>query len=189
MKKGLKKTRLINSADIVLPTLSLDGFVLTNIFLKHSDFNVLARNKACKAKYLEEIVQPNGIPFGIRGEQLSSYCRKPDIIINNEENIGGHKINLLRRKVGGVAIASQFHFIADKLFLVADEFNVLQKPLKINFKHMINGYYHLIPGLNGNNQEAQLYMDKKGNVLNLKIDFDIQMIYLNPNIWEKHITE
>lgn len=183
---GVTKTKLIKPGDIASPTLNLDDFVPANMMLEASDFDHFTKIENLSVVHSADVIQPFGVPFGISSRSLLQFLKKPAIIINNEENIQSHEIHLIRRKLGKIIIASQFHFIKDKLFLVVDEFNRQRDFLERALKKTINGYFLLIPEITDNDVGSKNLKDEEGHILCVEYQNHFVTRYFSPGIWEEN---
>lgn len=180
-----EKTRLIKPGDICLPTINLNDFTLPDMSLNQADIDYVLEDCRVLAKPSQEKIHPFGVPFGISQKVLASLVRKPAIIINNQQNIPNHEIHLIRRKLGNIIIASQFHFIKNKLFLVIDEFNSGRNQIKQALKKSLNGYFQLLPDLGDKNSEDQVLSDIDGNLLCVKNQNNLLIRYCSSIIWDQ----
>jgi hypothetical protein len=181
-----KKTLLIRPTDIALPTLDLDDFVPANMLLDSADFTFLQGSVEHEVSLSKEIIQPFGVPFGLSSKMLSRYIKRPSIIINNQENIPNHEIHLIRRKLGKIIIASQFHFINERLFYVVDEFNRQRDYLERAFKHSLNGYFLMMPNITGEDVDYKTLKDKEGHYLLVEYQNYFVARYYSPQIWKEN---
>lgn len=186
---GIRRTKQIRPSEITNPTNNLDDFAPAKMMLHKAEFNTfptLSTNAIYKS---EKVITPYGVPFGISCEALEQFIKKPVRIINNEENIPNHKIHLIKRKIGEISIASQFHFINNKLFFVVDKFNRHYAYLEQALMHTVNGYFSIIPLIRQDDVESKVLKDNENHYLCLDSHCLFTAKYFAPEIWQEGLTD
>ena len=181
--RGKERTKHILPEDLGHPELNLNDFALVNMMMVPTDFSFMVRECEKNAVFSDEIIRPPQVEFGISPDDLARMVKRPAIVIDNNRNIPDHRIHLVRRKAGKSLLASQYHFISDRLFLVVIELGQLIPGPNDNLTCIINGYEKKIPQAElirgGNN----ILRDSAYNYLSLDTGIRIVARYFSSGIY------
>lgn len=164
------------------PSFYLDDFKPVNFISTREDIQSILK-KTKENERISEAIHPVGCTLGVELEQYRKLQRKSFFIVDNSNNIEHHLIYLMRRKLGKTRLASQFHFLRGKLFLVVDEFNRQPELLNQAIQTTLNGYLPkgqmkaLIDG------QAKVFMGPDENILITNYESGFKAIFFAKRIW------
>ena len=186
---GILRPKLIKADDIMNPSLNIDDFALDKMILLKSDFDNFLTDCSNSIFKSENKITPYGVPFGVSTKVLRQLIKNTRLIVDNEKDIPNHKVYLIKRQIGEISIASQFHFINNKLFFVVDRFNRHYAYLEQALMHTVNGYFLTIPVIRQDDVERKILRDSDNNYLCLDSHSLFTAKYFSPDIWEGEIRK
>jgi len=173
------KLRIGDPSILTDPTSDLDGFEFKDLFWNPEDLIALMEDSHDAYKCVSEI-QPFGLHFGNTVSQTIRRIGTPSIAFTNKDCGQKHLCLLYKRKVQGINLCSQLHFIHDRLFMVADHIERSKDQAETILTILTGKHNFTYTPMDTYDSSNQLIIDGNTNRMVIKMNSMLTLVFFSP---------